>query len=624
MIFFWRKFLNYFYILFFLFCSFITGSAYSETITGANTVNSTSNNNTTQKKFNADGTSLTISESTTLSTDSSQTVNIFTKNNGTVTVESGSSIFSNGALSSNAIQGKNQSGLTVTNSGTISAGNSKAINLLDATNSNITNNAGGIIKSNTNTITVTATNDNDANNVTINNSGEIYAEDISRSNTPSNAVKSEDDTDNITIINNSGGYIHNNNDNENAFRGSTVFVSAVSTATFTNSGTIENKAGVDGFALGLNGSGVTVNLKDKGKVIGKISIEGSGHTIKLQHGAGQGYFYETTGEGTYDLEDLDGNPVVKGSAGSIGQAGNEMLDETLSYKSLNIRKSLTRFKKSEEYLNQNEAWGELFTSFHKRKEKKSTLRLGSKTTSVGANIINPISENKNFIVSVETGLLNISQDHDIKKNGFLAGLHFNEIEIFNTNSELFILGGANYNKSERNILTNTTTTGELNVTDSYENYQFLMGAKTNLDNLFSNSNMNSSFPDISFNFGYSYTPSHEESKYFTWEEKDIYNGSIALSDEYEIINDEKTNFYFSWIADARSVIDDNVQVFYVNGVKGSYSQNNDLKKELSLSAGINYEYKFSENNIFLMSLDGLQTSQDTGGLQANLNYNLKF
>ena len=190
---------------------------------------------------------------------------------------------------------KNQSGLTVTNSGTISAGNSKAINLLDATNSNITNNAGGIIKSNTNTITVTATNDNDANNVTINNSGEIYAEDISRSNTPSNAVKSEDDTDNITIINNSGGYIHNNNDYDNALRGSTVFVSSVSAATFTNSGTIENKAGVDAFALGLAGSGVTVNLKDKGKVIGKINVAGSGHTIKLQHGAGQGYFYETSG-----------------------------------------------------------------------------------------------------------------------------------------------------------------------------------------------------------------------------------------------------------------------------------------------------------------------------------------
>ena len=87
---------------------------------------------------------------------------------------------------------------------------------------------------------------------------------------------------------------------------------------------------------------------------------------------------------------------------------------------------------------------------------------------------------------------------------------------------------------------------------------------------------------------------------------------------------EKTNFYFSWMANARSILDENVQVFYVNGTKGSYSQNNDLKKELSLSTGLNYEYKFSKNNIFLMSLDGLQTSQDTSGIQANLNYNYKF
>ena len=114
------------------------------------------------------------------------------------------------------------------------------------------------------------------------------------------------------------------------------------------------------------------------------------------------------------------------------KAGNEMLDETLSYKSLNMRKSLIRFKKSEAYLNQDE-WGEFFTTFNKRKENKSTLRLGSKTASVGANIIEPISENKNFIVSVETGSLNISQDHDINKIGFLTGLHFNEVEIFNIN-----------------------------------------------------------------------------------------------------------------------------------------------------------------------------------------------
>ena len=617
MILFWGKLLNYFYILFFLFCSFIMSSAYSENITGANTVNS---DNTTQKKFNADGTSLTITNSATLSLGAQQTVHINSKDNGIVTIESGSSITS---TASNAIQGKTQSGLIVTNSGTISAGSSKAINLLNAQNTTITNNSGGVIKSNTNTITFTE-NSGTGNIVTINNSGEIYAEAVSSGTTSNNAIKSENDTDNVTIINNSGGHIHNNNSANTVLRSATVYISSVSTGTLTNSGTIENKAGVDNYALGIAESGVTVTLRDKGKVIGKINIAGTGHTIKLQHGAGQAYFYDIDGAGTYDLEDLDGNPVVKGSAGSIGQAGNEMLDETLSYKSLNLRKSLTRFKKSEEYSNQDEAWGELFTSFHERKENKSTLRLGSKTASVGANIINPISKNKNFIVSVESDSLNISQDHDINKIGFLTGLHFNEVEIFNINPDLYILGGANYNKSERNILTNTTTSGELNITDSYENYEFLIGGKTNLNSLFPDSNTNSPLPDISLNFGYSYTPSHEESKYFKWEDKDIYNGSIALSDEYEIIKNEKTNFYLSWIADARSVLDENVQVFYVNGVKGSYSQNNDLKKELSLSTGLNYEYKFSKNNIFLVSLDGLQTSQDTSGLQANLSYISKF
>ena len=612
---------NISFIFILLFCSFLIGSAYSENINGPNTVNTDDDE---QKIFAADGTSLTITNSATLSkSNGSKAVGIDNQDNGTLIIHSGSTVTTLAANGSNAVSATGQSGLTLTNSGTISAGNSKAIGLQNAQNSTVTNNAGGIIKSNTNTITFTQKGGSTANIVTINNSGEIYAEAVSSGNTSNNAIRSESATDNITIINNSGGHIHNNNSANTVYRQATVYVAAASTGTLTNSGKIENKAGVNEYALGIAESGVTVTLRDKGKVIGKINVAGTGHTIKLQHGAGQAYFYDIDGDGTYDLEDLDGNPVVKGSAGSIGQGGNEMLDETLSYKSLNMRKSLIRFKKSEAYLNQDE-WGEFFTTFNKRKENKSTLRLGSKTASVGANIIEPISENKNFIVSVETGSLNISQDHNINKVGFLTGLHFNEVEIFNINPDLFILGGANYNKSDRNILTNTTTTGELNITDSYENYEFLIGAKTNLNSLFPDLRLNNLSPDISLNFGYSYTPSHEESKYFKWEDKDIYNGSIALSDEYEIINNEKTNFYISWIADARSVLDENVQVFYVNGVKGSYSQKNDLKKELSLSAGLNYEYKFSKNNIFFASLDGLQTSQDTSGLQANLSYISKF
>ena len=87
----------------------------------------------------------------------------------------------------------------------------------------------------------------------------------------------------------------------------------------------------------MYGNNNTLTLKDGGIVVGIIDSSGSNNTLKLQHGVGKSYFYETSGNLT--LEDLDGNNVVKGSAGSVGQGGNEFIDESLGYKSLNIRKS---------------------------------------------------------------------------------------------------------------------------------------------------------------------------------------------------------------------------------------------------------------------------------------------
>jgi hypothetical protein len=578
---------------------------YSANITGLNTINSDS---TTQQVYNGDNTSLTITNSATLSRSGQAPVNINEKSNATLTINAGSSIT---ATSHNTVQGKDQTGLTVTNSGTISSGGSKAINLLNAQNSTVTNNSGGIIKSNTNTITLTE-NSGTGNNVTITNSGQIFAEAESSGETNNNAIKSEDDTNNMTLINKIGGHIYNNNSSETALQQATVFIAAEDTATLTNSGTIENKAGPGNYAIRIAGNGVTVTLKDSGKIIGKINVADSGHTIKLQHGAGQGYYYDIDGNGNYTLEDLDGNPVVKGSAGSVGQAGNEMLDEVLGYKTLSTIKSLNRFKKNKENSKQDKAWGEITTSLLKRKQDNETLRLGSETLAFTANVITPTSQGKNFIVSFNTGSQNINRDHDINKFGFLTGLHFDKIKFRNTDTEVFMLGGVDLNSSNRKILTNTTSTGVLEILDNYHNYSFLIGSKFNTN------------PDISFNFGHSYTPSHEEDKYFEWDKKEIYNGSISLSDEYELIKNNNSNLYLSWIADSRIVLHDNTQVFRVNGTRGTYSQKDELKKEVSLSASLNYEYKFSKNNIFSLAFDGLRTSQEISGIQAGLNYKYKF
>ena len=578
-------------------------------ITGSNTINSDSS---TQQVYNADETSLTITNSSTLSRTGQAPVNINGQDDATLTINSGSSIT---ATSHNTVQGRNQDGLTVTNSGTISSGGSKAINLLNAQNSTVTNNSGGIIKSNTNTVTLTE-DGGTGNNVTITNSGQIFAEAVSSGTTNNNAVKSEDDTNNMTLTNNAGGHIYNNNSSATALQQATVFIAAEDTATLTNSGKIENKAGPENWAIGIAGSGVTVTLKDAGIVIGKINVADSGHTIRLQHGAGQGYYYDITGSGTYTLQDLDGNPVVKGSAGSVGQGGNEMVDEELGYKSISFRNSLVRYKQSDEYSDRDKGWGEIKTSFLKRDGDNSTLALDNEKIGIGANIFEPISDNKTIILSFETSLQNISKNHEIDKFSFLTGMNFDKIKISDeVFSEIYFLGGASFNKSDRNILTNTTSSGLLDITDDYSSYEFLTGKKINFNNL---------LPDLSFNFGYSHTPSHEESKYYKWENRDVYNGSIALSNEHQILKDKKKNLYFSWIADARTILDENVQIFHVNGTKGSYTQNNDLKTEFSLSAGLNYNYNFSKNSKFSMALDGLQTSQDTSGIQANLKYSHRF
>ena len=453
---------------------------YLISLSQVNAVNITGDDNeinsdeTAQQVYNADDTSLTITNSATLSRSGQAPVNINEKGNATLTINAGSSIT---ATSHNTVQGKDQTGLTVTNSGTISSGGSKAINLLNAQNSTVTNNAGGIIKSNTNTITLTEVSGT-GNNVTITNSGQIFAEAVSSGETNNNAIKSEDDTNNMTLINNIGGHIYNNNSSATALQQATVFIAAEDTATLTNSGTIENKAGPENYAIRIAGSGVTVTLKDSGKVIGKINVADSGHTIKLQHGAGQGYYYDIDGNGTYTLQDLDGNPVVKGSAGSIGQGGNEMIDEELGYKSIALRNSIIRFKNSDEYNKQDQGWGEITTSFLKRDGENSTLKLNSERIGIGANIFEPISNNKNLVFSFETSLQNISQNHDIDKFSFLTGMYFDEIKISkNLSTELFFLGGASFNKSSRNILTNTTTTGELDITDDYLSYEILIGKK---------------------------------------------------------------------------------------------------------------------------------------------------
>ena len=590
MILFMGKLLNYFYILFFLFCSFLMGSAYAadDEVAGGVT-------QTTREDLQADST-FTIRSGGTLEADLNYIVRGIDDagneiDNATVVVESGGIIKGK----SNAIMGKELSGLTVINSGTIEATSSKAIQLQDAQGATITNKSGGIIFARTNAIVQQeASGGEDATGTTINNAGTIYGVD-------NRAIYFYDGATNATVTNESGGILYNES--------TEATVQIDTNSTLVNSGTIDNRNSPSNAGIAIVGNDNTVTLKDGSILVGTIDGGSTtGNTLKFQHGMGQGYYYKTSGD--FTLQDLDGNQVVKGSAGSVGQGASETLDELLSYKSINLRNFFSKYNK----LDNQDAWGETYVSNLKRDAHTSNLALEYDLTNFGVNLINK-TDNANFVIAFEGGRQDFVKDHKIDYQNISAGIYLPQKDNPYFNLDLFILGGVTLKDGERTILTNTTTSGKLTIDSDYETYEIHTGIKKN---------NSSSIPDFGFAASYSMTPSYDESKYFSWTDRHVGNLSIFFEDDYNLINNKDSKLFLGWTLDIRKMMGDKKQVYSINGTSATYKQHNDLTNEISLIANMGYEKKFSDKSKILFSLDAKNTNRYTKSLGANISFKSKF
>ncbi len=548
---------------------------------------------TTNSQQNIDGNDefLTVTNNSTLNTGATKPANI-TGDTVSVTVNSGSIITSNTV----SIFADDTSDLTISNSGTISSSGIVAIDVKGTTDASITNNSGGQISATRNTIRISKSTSNSTTGLTITNSGTIEATD------QGSAIFAADSNTTATVTNNSSG-IMTNSDSSNA----TIRVGASSSV--TNSGTIKNDVGND--AIKLYGNNSTITLKDKGIVVGKLdALLRTGSTLKINHGAGQSYFYET--EGSFTLEDLDGNQVVKGSAGSVGQGGSETLDELLSYKSLNIRQFINRYKDSENLYDGN-GWGETYTSFLNRKEHTTNLALEYDLFNVGVNLISPF-ENSDFILAFEAGVQDFEADHKITYQNVSAGLYLPSNKyLFNLDS--FILGGITLKEGERTILTNTTSSGKLNIDSNYQTFEIHSGVtKTNPKLV----------PNIGLTGSFSITPSYNESKYYSWRNRKVGNLSVFFSDKYNLINNDNNSLNLGWLLDFRNSVGDKSQVYSINGTSATYKQDNALTREISLVANLGFEKKITDNGKFTSGVSAKNTNQDVKSLIGNLGFKLNF
>jgi len=587
-----KNFLLVFLIIFSYLISVV--KTYAVDITADRTISSSSDGDQYNIKTNNDIDVIVTNNSTLERNQKIFNVSAASLTGSSITIHLGSSviaetnsIFSNGAE------------LTITNTGTIEATNSKAINVSNSDGVSITNNNNGVIKSNNNTILGDA--GTGADNVTIDNSGEIYT---TATGTESSAIVFANNDTGNTITNNSGGEIYSSGSE------STIVLGVSST--LTNSGSIKNNKSVTNKAIQLKGNNNTVTLKDAGIVVGKIrSGNGTtGNKLRFNHGVGRAYYYDISGD--FTLEDLDGNQVVKGSAGSVGQGGSETIDEMLSYKSINLRNFLNRYENSN-LLNHEGGWGELYSSLLNRSEGSNSLAMEYNLINIGANLIYPL-ENSNFIMMFEGGVQDFAKDYTITYQNISGGINIPENDKF-FNLDTFVTGGITLKDGKRTVLTNTETSGTIDSNSNFQTYDIQIGAKKNNFKI---------IPDIGFTSSMSVTPTYDESKFYSWRNRVVGNLSIYLSDNYLIRDDKKEKLNLNWALDLRSAIGDDEQTYSINGTTATYKQDNDLKREISLSANMNYEKYIYENSMIGFAYYGLLSSQNTLSLGGNAFYKMNF
>ena len=585
-------------ILVLLFFLIFSNKLYAENITEDTTYSSDSSD--TQYVFTVDDKSAVITNNSTFTRSRKLFISNDAERTGvSLTIHSGSTITT--TTNSNTIF-TDGADFMITNSGTINADTSKAINVSKSDGVSITNNSGGVISSDGNTILGDA--GTGADNTTIVNSGKIFS---TESGSESSAIVVAANDTGTTITNNAGGEIYS--------EGSSSTIILGVSSTLTNSGSIKNNKSVDTNVIQLKGNNNTVTLKDGGIVVGMIKAKSgtTGNTLKLNHGVGKSYYYDTSG--TFTLEDLDGNQVVKGSAGSVGQGGSEILDELLGTKSINIRQSLIKFKNEEEDLDEGKSWGEINFSIFKRKQNDQDLSLGFNYTGLTINLINPY-QGKDFILSLGTGNQKFTKNHSIHRYSLHSGLYFRDQPFLNKFvDESFILGGVNLHNSEREILTNTTASGKLDVTDLFGSYDLLAGTKINNDFL---------IPNIGTTFGLSFTPEHSETKFYDWNTKTVSNLSVYLDDEYKLNLGKNYQLNLGWILDLRQMILGKDQDYVINGTSATYSQDTNLTQELTLATNLGFEKKISKEHFFKFYLDSTISTQELMSFSGNFTYKFTF
>ena len=534
-------------------------------------------NTNTQQNFTANNVTLTINADTTGRTNNGISVDGGISG-ATVIVGSGVTV---SVTNNQAIDGTGSTNLTVTNSGILSAV-AKTIELEgSASGAVITNNFGGTITAQNNTIKT----QNNSSNITVNNSGVISTTSIGH------AIATATGTDSGMVINNfSTGQILKTSTADAAQE----TIELGDSGTITNSGQIRNDTSPSNTSIRLKGDNSTVILQDGGIVVGRIISEGTGNKLQVNHGLGQAYFYDTAG--TLELEDLAGNTIVEGSASAVGLGAQETVDELIALKASNLRAALKRYALSMGGERGGSTWGETFGF--------SSNRLGTtklqkyQASGFGVNVARPVTLSSDLLLSLENSNLGLQGNHDVARKAVFVGLNFSEnieVKTDRFSASGFIVGGVGWNDSHRQVLTNTTASGFLDLHTSYRSYEAIVSGNIgyNIDLLGAVSDgelsKNSFYTELGFTLAGVHIGDYNEGNLFFWDERSLIQESIYLREEISHKLGRNSALKLGAEVEHRKVLIGAKQKYKINSTDVSFS--NGRNSELLMSANFDFNHK---------------------------------
>ena len=285
--------------------------------------------------------------------------------------------------------------------------------------------------------------------------------------------------------------------------------------------------------------------------------------------------------------------MLKGSAGSVSLGRQETVDEMLGLRAFNLRSTLKRYASAPKPSDDNMLYGETFGYTQKRGGTDTLLKYD--THGYGMNFIYPVMSKLDLILSVERNQLDFAEDYEVSRTGFLAGFNVPEFSGFGKgNWKLggFAVGGVGWLDSSREILTNTTSTGLLDVTADYKSVEVITGL--NIKNTHkSPSNgwiKNKWDTEMGLTLQGSHTPDYNERHYFSFESRTLIQESVHLGEQLTSTFNDRLAITLGLEYEFRFVLSGRNQTYSINGTRADYDDGSFSQNSGSGNLGLSYGF----------------------------------